>query len=269
MRNLIFVPLFFMLACVGNSTDRSSQTSSADSTPVDTLSYVYRSFTKSSQYLVEKDSVVDSTNFKITYPEFSDSSINNLIKSAILIEGENNFQDAAQTFIDGYDEFIEEETTQQVRMPWFKHIQTSVSLNTPKLFALTTMYQQYTGGAHGNTVVIWSNFDVSQKQKIKLSNIISADKLPELTKKAEQRFRKMENLSDNAPLDKDFFFENGIFALNDNFGLTKDELLFYYNEYEIKPYSEGPSIIRLPYTELTDILSTQGKEYVDDIKKGY
>ena len=266
MKYLPFVFLFLIYACT-HTNEQTSKKSLSNALDNDTLSYTYQEFAKSSRYLVEHDTSVDSTYFRVSYPKFPDSTIMGLVHPAIWLEGEDGFEQAAQTFIEGYDEFVEEESTHHVSMAWFKNIQSSVCLNTPRLLTLKTTYQQYTGGAHGNTVVVWSNFDIVQHQKIQLSDIIIKEKLPALTKMAEQQFRKMENLADTASLEKDFFFERGIFALNDNFGLTKDELLFYYNEYEIKPYSEGSTTIKLPYADLKDFLSNRGKEYVKEIER--
>jgi len=266
MKYLPFVFLFLIYACT-HTGEQTSKNKSSDTLNSDTLSYTYQELTKASKYLVENGTSVDSTYFRVYHPKFLDAVITGLVHSAIWLEGEDGFEEAAQAFIEGYDEFVEEESTHRVSMPWFKEIQSSVCLNTPRLLTLKTTYQQYTGGAHGNTVVIWSNYDVVQHQKIQLSDFIIKEKLPALTKMAEQQFRKMENLADTVSLEKDFFFEHGIFALNDNFGLTKDGLLFYYNEYEIKPYSEGSTTIKLPYADLKDFLSNRGKEYVKDIEK--
>ncbi len=269
MKNIPVVLLFLIYGCVSNTGEQSSRQVSFNTSNRDTLPYVYQYFTKSSRYLVENDTTVDSTYFRVSYPQFSDFAFNELVKPAILLEGEDSFEEASLAFIDGYDEFVEEESTHRVSMPWFKDIQSFIHLNTPTVLSLTTTYHQYTGGAHGNTVAVWSNFDIVQRKKINLTDIIIPEKLSELTRLAEQQFRKMENLADTASLEKDFFFERGIFALNDNFGLTKDDLVFYYNEYEIKPYSEGPTTIRLSYADLENFLSSQGKEYVKDIEKQY
>src|SRR5690606_9975469 len=108
---------------------------------------------------------------------------------------------------------------------WFKDVRSIVCVNTPRVLSLKTEYYQYTGGAHGNTVVLWSNYDILKKKKIVLSDIIAQDKYTELTKMAEKEFRKLENLADTASLGTDFFFEDGIFVLNDNFGFTKNSLI--------------------------------------------
>ncbi len=267
MKYLVFISFLFTLGCGPGQGERTGQYDLTGAIGRDTLKYVYQSFINISKYIIENEGNMDTSYFRISYPEFSDSAINDLIKPSIWIEGEENFEHAAEAFIAGFDEFVEEESTSAIHTPWFKNIQSSVCVNSPVLFSLRTQYQQYTGGAHGNSVVIWSNFDILQNKKIELSDIIVRDKFPELTKRAEKQFRKIEDLTDTASLEKDFFFEHGIFALNDNFGLTKDELVFYYNEYEIKPYSEGITVIRLPYTGIMDILNNQGKAYIEDIQK--
>ncbi len=165
-----------------------------------------------------------------------------------------------------YNEFVEENSTKYIFFPWYKNVVATVWINTPLVLTLSTFVDEYTGGAHGLHYNILSNIDVTTKRKIELKDIIQKEKMKDFTKKAETLFRKLENLSQNESLEDKFFFENGIFALNDNFGLTKSNLVFYFNEYEIKPYAEGPTTLEIPYEEIDEFLSPQGKTYVASLK---
>lgn len=254
-----------MASCGQNQKDQQSHIVHTSLTG-DTLTYSYQDFIKTSQYIIANEKTIDTSYFRISYPQFSSDAFNMLIKPAIWIEDENSLDEAAQSFIEGYDEFVEDPSTQVLTAAWFKDIQSRIYLNTPKVLSLKTEYHQYTGGAHGNNVAIWSNYDVLRAKKIELSDIISQDKYAELTKIAEKEFRRIENLADTASLKEDFFFTDGIFTLNDNFGLTKSNLIFFYNEYEIKPYSEGNTIIELPYADLGNVLNKRGKGYIKSIQ---
>lgn len=268
MKYIILSILFLLLyACVSNDPEQHRPSTSTITKSTDTLSYSYKTIKEISPYFGGTEDNLDTTYYRITYPVFSNDHVNELAHTAIFLEGEGDPHEAAQNFVDGYNEFVEDESTRYVSAAWVKNISSQIHLNTPRLLSLCTRFYEYTGGAHGHTVAIWSNFDPLEMRKIELSDIIQETKFSILTQVAEQYFRSEENLADTATLAKDFFFANGIFALNNNFGLTDSTLIFYYNEYEIKPYAKGPTEIQIPYREIDDILSLRGQQYINSIRK--
>lgn len=268
MRNgILFIFFFVTLSCANERTKSISSASSSENVRQDTVNYSYHTKREISSYFVGDSTHIDTAYYQITYPIFANKEVNGALQDAIFIDRENNADEAAISFLNGYNEFVEESSTTTIHAAWYKKAQSKIVLNTPLFLTLQTSIQEYTGGAHGNHVTIFTVFDTDRLQKIKLEEIIATGKLVELTQKAETKFRKQENLSDTSSLSKDFFFEDGIFALNDNFGLTKDRLIIYYNEYEIKPYSEGITIIELPYEDISDILNARGKRYINNIQE--
>ena len=233
----------------------------------DTLSYTYTSHRENSQYLVEQNSTIDTAFYEITYPEFKDHKINELVKPYILLDENQDITDAGKIFIQGYDEFVEESSTNSISFPWYKDVKTTINLNTHQILALSTFVDEYTGGAHSIHYQVFTNIDLLKNKKVKLDEFIESSEIANFTKVAEKIFRKNENLSDTASLKEDFFFENGIFAINDNFGLTKDRLIIFYNEYEIKPYAAGTTTIEIPYTAIKEMLSADGLAYIESINK--
>lgn len=261
----IFVLILCNSCTQGN--DSSQISSSERVTQRDTLVYSYQTYKDYSQYFVENEENIDTAYFKISYPFFEDKYINDALSPYILLDGDDNIENAAESFILGYNEFVEESSTEIINFPWYKNISSEVWVNTPAVLSLATAVDEFTGGAHGIHYTVLSNFDVAKKKKIEIEDIISKEKLPSLTKIAEKHFRKKENLSDTASLQKKFFFENGIFAINDNFGLTKSGLIFFYNEYEIRPYAEGPTLLEIPYSDIVSILNPSGQKYVSSIQE--
>jgi hypothetical protein len=261
MRLTICCIFFFLLCSCASSGPEQQATQTRTITEIaDTLSFNYETVKEISNYLVGDEEHLDTTYFQITYPVFSDEKIKKLTHSSIFIEGESNAHDAAQVFLDGYNEFIEEETVHHVSTAWVKDIKSFISANTPRLLSLCTSFYEYTGGAHGHNVAIWSNFDLHEMRKIELTDVVEAEKIETLRQIAERHFRNVENLSDTTSLAT-------IFVLNDNFGFTENNLMFYYNEYEIKPYVKGSTTVEIPYTEIVEILSVRGQEYINSFKK--
>jgi hypothetical protein len=79
----------------------------------------------------------------------------------------------------------------------------------------------------------------------------------ELTKIAEQIFRKNEKLTDTSSLARDYFFKDNKFALNENYSITPAGFKFVYNQYEIKPYAAGKTELLLPYSQIKKLMRPQ------------
>jgi hypothetical protein len=75
-----------------------------------------------------------------------------------------------------------------------------------------------------------------------------------LTKVADSIFRKQENLTPTASLKNDYFFKGDQFSLNKNFLITPLGLKFLYNQYEIKPYAAGQTVLDIPYAQIKTLL---------------
>jgi hypothetical protein len=46
--------------------------------------------------------------------------------------------------------------------------------------------------------------------------------------------------------------------LNNNFAITKDGLIFFYNSYEIAPSAAGPAELELGYEEIKHLMRKDG-----------
>lgn len=111
----------------------------------------------------------------------------------------------------------------------------------------------YTGGAHGNGIFYVKLFDINSARLLTLEDFISD--IDQLNAIAEKYFRKLMGLDTDANLsDAGFWFEEDVFSVNDNFFFENNNLVFYYNTYEIGPYSGGPTQLELPIKELEGLL---------------
>lgn len=259
--------LFILCNSCTQGKDKSARSTAQDSAQMDSVAYSYQVYKDFSPYFIENGDRIDTTYFQISYPLFEDKTLNDTIRSYILLDGEEKIEEAAETFILGFNEFVEESSTTSVSFAWYKNISSKVWINTPDIMTLSTAVDEYTGGAHGIHYTVLSNFDIATREKIELEDIIHKENVSALTKIAERQFRKNEKLSDTASFSKKYFFENGIFAINYNFGLGENGLIFYYNEYEIKPYVEGPTELEIPYQDILSILNPQGQKYVKSIRQ--
>ena len=221
----IFAALLWTSCHSGNERHGGSQMTR------DTLRYKLVDFYENSPYFIEGESGIDTTYFKATYPSFENDKINKLLRSSILIDGEDSVRQAAESFLGGFNEFVEDAANPSYHIAWFRELHSYVVLNNTRILSIATQIDDFSGGAHGNHVMILSNFDI-------LNN---------------------KNLSGK------YFFEDGKYALAENFALEKDSLLFYYNPYEIKSYVEGSTALRIPYQEIEHLLTDSGKVYLQQI----
>src|SRR5690606_2903782 len=145
---------------------------------------------------------------------------NDLVKPSILVDGEDSIEQTAESFLGGYDEYAEDQLHSEMPQlhAWFKDIDCRVQFNNGKLLTLENRISEYTGGAHGIEVSIWSNYDIARKKKLTLTDVVQDTK--KLQDLAEKHFRKLEHLNDTTGFEKGYFFDNSAFALAENFGLT-------------------------------------------------
>ena len=101
----------------------------------------------------------------------------------------------------------------------------------------------------------YRNLDPATGAPLTLSDVFRDGYEAELLPLAEPKFRAARQIEDGVSLQSaGFRFENGTFALTDNFCLGEDEISFYYNPDEIAPAPLGPTEIVFGYDELSSLL---------------
>ncbi len=230
----------------------------------DTLFYSRKNIDEHSNYFLKEDDRLDTTYFRAKYPIFKESKINDLIATVVHLEGDTSMEEAAHRFINSYNEYVEENNGKSTAT-WNRDLQVDVVANTPIFLGLRTKQEEYTGGAHGDHFILYSNFDRQSNKAITIDDIIIEDNKDKFIKIVEQYFRKQEGLSGDDSLNGKYFFEDGKFSLADNFTFEKNDILFYYNVYEIKSYAEGNTELRIPYTVFKHLISNKGLNYINSI----
>ncbi|MES2418237.1 MAG: DUF3298 domain-containing protein [Bacteroidota bacterium] len=220
----------------------------------DTLSFNYDSLKVYSKNIPDRP---DTTYAKISYPIFKNDTLNQYLKRQVFDffakeEPATSYQDIANSFVKGYDDFVKDDRNSRPQT-WCLIIKIEVLRQKPNYLALRHTHYDYTGGAHGNTNISYINYNPQQHKEITLDSLIGQDKMPALTSLAEGIFRKDEKLSATEPLEGKYFFDDGKFILAQNFYVSDQGLVFLYNAYEIKPYSEGTTALTIPFAALKDL----------------
>ncbi|HLS94641.1 uncharacterized protein DUF4163 [Sphingobacterium allocomposti] len=248
-------------SCVteNRSTQQQADQGQSSTSVTDTLAYEITYFKDFSPYFSGTDTQIDSTIFSARYPVFK-HDVDSLVRKAIFVDGESDVRQVAESFIGGFNEYAEEQiqSGNQPSQVWFRHQDCHVVLNIPGYLSLCNNIVEYTGGAHGIELMLWSNFDISERKQLALADVVQDTSA--LLSVAEKHFRQQEQLSDTASYDGAYFFDNNAFSLAENFGLTKEGILFHYNPYEIKSYAEGPTTLIIPFGEIDNILTEKGKD---------
>jgi hypothetical protein len=264
MKRIALIALASCLLACQQETKNNNQTDDSVNTSIDsltaaadTLTFQYDSVKVLSKINASlKRDIKDTAKAIIVYPFFNNKNID---QQAQVLKSDNpdapaynNYQEVVKDFIKNYDEFIKSMPANNYA--WFKDVRISVVAQQKNYLGLKYIFSDYTGGAHPNTVIIFKNFHPATGKEITLKDFVKPVDQPKLVAIAEQIFRKNENLGPKEGLENKYFFDKGIFVLNDNFTITHEGLKFLYNSYEIKPYSDGTTELFIPFTAIKPLL---------------
>ncbi len=217
----------------------------------------------------KKENLQNCAELKIEYPKLiggennkAVDDINENIKlqllQPILDEGE---YDSLDSLIDAYfKEFnIVAEENPKLAQGW--QIDRIIQTKNQTKNILSIEYSDYSflGGAHPNSYIAYSNYYLATGEQVSLDECFIKSYEEQLNTIGEIFFRKQKNLKENSDLSSaGYWFDENKFELNDNFAILKVGLLFYYNSYEIAPYAIGPTELVIPYSEIKQLILTNG-----------
>ncbi len=136
---------------------------------------------------------------------------------------------------------------------WDYYFDMAVVENQNNLLSLVFSVYEYTGGAHGNYGNVYKNIDLRTGKSIWLKDLFIEGYEDYLNKKITEHIKLNYKIDENTSLINFGFWEDTI-AANDNFYLTSGGIGFYFNPYEIAPYSMGTTDVFIPFTEISGIL---------------
>jgi len=140
---------------------------------------------------------------------------------------------------------------------WYTDTSITLFAKTPSSYTLSVSDEGYTGGAHGYGGMGLYNYQIGSDAKLALKDLFHPDYNQTLLAIAENHYRQSKRLSPGQSLEADGWFENR-FKLTENFAITTHGLYFFYNQYEIKPYSAGTTEFMLPYHKIRSLINPNG-----------
>lgn len=163
----------------------------------------------------------------------------------------------AQRLVDEYrgysDEFPEAD------IPWVLEREVSVVHAADDVLSLALDEYSYTGGAHPNSMLSYWVLDLETGSLVGLDEFFLPGFMPELTRLGEASFRAARGLAADASLEAEgFWFDDGVFELNENFAVTGEGITFRFNPYEVTAYAFGPTDFSLARRDLSEIARPDG-----------
>ncbi len=140
---------------------------------------------------------------------------------------------------------------------YFKHIQGQVQYYQGNLLVYKTYYDEYTGGAHSMYATHFLNIDLESKSVLHLNDLFDVPDYQEiLTDLIWNQLMAIHNVTTHEALEDLGYGVTGEIAPVENFYLSPDGITFYYNVYDIAPYSNGPVSVTIPFSMMERILGT-------------
>lgn len=136
---------------------------------------------------------------------------------------------------------------------WNLEVSVSIDESANEYVRIDLGTWSYTGGAHGNGFSQVLHIERKSGADLQLVDFFS--NVAALTEIGEGFFRQSQDLGAEDDLtEAGFWFEDGVFQLNENFSFSGDAILFFYNQYEIAPYSAGTIEFEIPLEKVKHLL---------------
>ncbi|WP_323755514.1 DUF3298 and DUF4163 domain-containing protein [Roseivirga sp.] len=198
--------------------------------------------------------VLDSINRQIQH---------DILNYAFISEPKDDFKLLIEEMSLEYEKILDE--NKDYKTGWLLEISSDIIHQDSSFISTATTIFTFTGGAHPNSMQVYRSYDLTTGKVLELGDILVEGYEEELNKLAEIEFRMDKKIPPSEPLDEQgYFFEDGQFQLNTNFAIMNKSLLFYYNAYEIGPYSMGPTELELKLTDYVDLIKPSG--VIGDLK---
>ncbi|GAA0188116.1 hypothetical protein GCM10009122_45390 [Fulvivirga kasyanovii] len=271
MKTTYLIPLLvlavFLTNCEIKNEQQTSATEAQDSVAEDDTSALYYEFTSFIKKYgdCKTDTSAHCTRIDLNYPIFKSEQhpeltgqINNKIQEAVIdlvfpdtIENKS-LELFADRFISDYKEIKE---AFGEAFGWYAYLDGKVLRNDSLIISIELAADMYTGGAHGSYYLQYLNFDAETGDRIAFESLFVPGYEARVNEVVEQKFRQKYDLKPGQDLsDEGYQFENGKYYNDKNFALLPKGIKFYYNSYEIAPYSKGPSEVFVKYEDLKGLL---------------
>ena len=141
---------------------------------------------------------------------------------------------------------------------YYMNTNNKILFQNDSILSYAVEYSDYEGGAHGSYNIVYTNIDLNELVTLSEEDLFIPDYFNRLTDRIVKSLMKQyEAESPDSLLTSGFFTIEDIVP-NNNFWLSNDGIHYSYNQYEIAPYSMGVIDVVVPFSELEDIILSDG-----------
>ncbi len=130
-----------------------------------------------------------------------------------------------------------------------------VAFNDHYVLSLLVWNYEFTGGAHGNTNAEYLVFDLKTGNLVTTKDLFQANAnvRTKLEALINEQFRKDQNIPAKTSL-TEFGMSADKIPIPENFFVTQEGIVFFYNVYEIAAYAMGQFEVMIPFAKLKPLL---------------
>ena len=168
-----------------------------------------------------------------------------------------SFNDAVEKFNLDYNSFISDFPENSRKWEFF--VDGEVTYRSPELISIAINSYTDTGGAHGNTIIRFFNFDAQTGKVLNKQDLIKDLKsFSKLTKDYLEEETALKNgFKETSGGDMQDYFFGQDFQLPETIGFSDEGVIILYNTYEIASYAQGITEFTIPFSEIEETLSVR------------
>ena len=215
--------------------------------------------------IIEQSKIIGDTNFfsiDLQYPSFVASKNNSNSNLETLNKSMETFLDTASRYFWGTDTEGARKTIRETGSRGKYELMNRYEILCKDVSLISVKFETYSYalGAHGFTALTTYNFDVKSGNFLKLTDLVNLDtpgNLQTLNNLLLKHFENPVNCFDKEP---------AVTTDWTKFGKEPSNLVFYFEAYELGPYSCGAATIKIPIIALKEAGIWKWKENLEESK---
>jgi hypothetical protein len=220
------------------------------------VDYVMKDFKAESTPGCKWDSDTACAILQVQYPEFIglDTTVRKAITDRIVFALDDSgrsgsLQQLGQDFVNEYNAFMKDMPTYD--LGWYSNSQANVLISSDTLISIQIESSSFTGGPHENHFTTFVNVDPKTGTEFLIDAMLRPGFQEDLNRLGEEEFRNQLASGETDSLAMPNLLD-GEFQLPDNYGFRKEGIVFYFNNYDLGSFLDGPFEILIPYEKLRD-----------------
>lgn len=161
----------------------------------------------------------------------------------------NSIEKAIESFNSSY-QAIKKEFPNEI-IPYEASINCELNFQNQSILSIRIDSYIFTGGAHGSANSKYVNIHPKTGEIMTVSDLIKDHTT--FSNFVESAFRKHQEIPETGSINSTgLFFENDRFALPSSIGIDHNEIILFYNPYEISSFAEGPIEVKITKDKVID-----------------